>query len=99
MAAPGNKGTKLHSGRHASALKRARQTLKRTRENGVKRRTIKKAIKAVRVAVAAKDGSGAQAALKAAIPVIDKGGRRGIIPRGRAARFVSRLASAVSQLQ
>ncbi len=98
MATPGNQKKKLHSGRHASAMKRARQTVTKTRYNKSQKQGMKAAIKALRIAIGAKDKKAAQTALKTAVPLIDKIGRKGIIPKTRASRVVSRLTIAVGKL-
>lgn len=88
----------LHSGRHASAIKRARQDVKRTRYNRKYKTQMRDAIKAVRVALAAGELKAAQAALTIAIPTVAKTARRGIMPAGRASRYISRLTLAVNKL-
>lgn len=98
MAGPANQKKKLHTGRHASAMKRARQTITKTRYNRTQKQAMKTAVKAVRVAVAAKDKKAAQQALITTVPLLDKIGRKGILPKERTARVVSRLTRAVSQL-
>ncbi len=98
MAGPTGQKKKLHSGRHASAMKRARQTVAITRYNRRQKQEMKGAIKAVRTAIVAKDKKAAQAALKTAAPLLDKIGRKGIIPKSRASRLVSRLTQSVSTL-
>jgi small subunit ribosomal protein S20 len=99
MAKPDGKKQKLHSGRHASAIKRARQNLKRRRYNRSYLKEMRAAIKAVRTAIAGKDAKGASTALISAIPIVAKTAGRGIIPSHRGSRFVSRLTKAVNQLQ
>ncbi|MBI4367354.1 MAG: 30S ribosomal protein S20 [Deltaproteobacteria bacterium] len=98
MAEAAKKKGKLQKGRHRSAIKRARQAAKRHRRNVKYVVTLRRAMKAVRAAVAGKDRSKAVAALQTAIPVIDKTASKGIIPKRRAARYVSRLTRAVNQL-
>ena len=98
MAGPNNAKKKLHSGRHASAIKRARQTLKLRRYNKQYLTVMRKAIKAVRAAIRAKDTKGAQDALKQVTPIIAKTAGKGIIPARRGSRVISRLTQAVHQL-
>lgn len=98
MAEPAKKKGKLQKGRHKSAIKRARQSVKRHRRNVKYIVQLRKVMKAVRAAVATKDQAKAKAALKTAIPVIDKTASNGIIPKPRAARYVSRLTQAVQKL-
>lgn len=98
MAEPAKKKGKLQKGRHRSAFKRARQALKRRARNLHYMKGLRKAMKAVRAAVAAKDTAKARGALKTAIPVIDKTASKGVIPRQRASRYISRLSTAVNKL-
>ncbi|HEU0264817.1 MAG TPA: 30S ribosomal protein S20 [Geobacterales bacterium] len=83
---------------HKSALKRTRQTEKKTARNVHLRSTLRTFIKRLREAVAAKDMAAAQVALKAAIPVIDSSASKGIIHPNNASRTVSRLSKLVNTL-
>ena len=98
MAGNNSQKKKLHSGRHASAIKRARQNPKRRRYNRGFLKEMRAAIKGLRVAIASSDKAQAQSALKTTIPVVAKTARRGIIPKGRASRYISRLTHAVNRL-
>lgn len=80
---------KIAKGRHRSALKRQRQTITRTERNRAARSALKTAVKKVRAARSPE-------ALKTAIKVIDRTASRGIIPKRRASRLVSRLTHYVS---
>ncbi len=59
---------------------------------------MKTAIKKVRKAIEAKDKSGAQTALKAAVPVISKMAGKNVTHSKTASRYISRLTLAVNQL-
>ncbi len=83
---------------HASALKRARQNLKRNTRNRAYRTRVRNVVKQVRQAVAAGDAEAAQAALKQAVPVIDKAAGKGVLHRKNASRKISRLSRQVSAL-
>jgi small subunit ribosomal protein S20 len=83
---------------HKSAIKRIRQTAKRTERNKHERSTLRTFIKRVREAVATKDQAAAQAALAIAIPVIDGAATKGIIHSSNASRNVSRLTKLVNTL-
>ena len=83
---------------HKSALKRIRQTEKRTERNRHIRSTLRTYIKRVREAVAAKDQAAANAALAQAIPVIDSAATKGVIHAANASRNVSRLTKLVNTL-
>jgi len=64
---------------HKSAIKRIKQTVKKTARNRHVSSTLKTYIKRVREAVEAKDKDAAVAALKIAIPVIDTTATKGVI--------------------
>jgi small subunit ribosomal protein S20 len=83
---------------HKSAIKRIKQNAKKNARNRHVSSTLKTYIKRVREAVEAKDKEAATAALKAAIPVIDKSASKGVIHSSNASRNVSRLTKLVSTL-
>lgn len=83
---------------HVSALKRARQSGKRRLHNRKRISAVRSAIKGVNTAVQSGDRKAADDALKAAIPLIDRAGRRGVIHRNQASRRVSRLTAKVKAL-
>jgi small subunit ribosomal protein S20 len=78
-----------------SAKKRARQAVKRNDHNTAVRSMLRTAVKKVVKAIDAKDKTGAEAALKAAQPVIDRVADRGYIHKNKAARHKSRLTIAI----
>jgi small subunit ribosomal protein S20 len=83
---------------HVSALKRARQSEKRRMRNRMEKGAMRTAIKQVNAAVEAGDKETANAALKSAIPLIDRAGQKGTIHRKTASRSVSRLVARVKAL-
>lgn len=83
---------------HKSAIKRIKQNAKKNARNRHVSSTLKTYIKRVREAVEAKDKESAIAALKAAIPVIDKSATKGVIHNSNASRNVSRLTKLVNTL-
>lgn len=98
MAEEAPKKKKLVKGRHKSAIKRAKQSEARSVRNRHFLSTMRGAVKTVRAALAAKDKKAAQTALKSAVPVIDKTASKGVIPKTRASRTISRLTQAVASL-
>ena len=84
---------------HASALKRHRQTEKRTLRNHALRTRLRHFVRAVRQAVTGKDAPAAEETLRRATRALDKAVTKGLIHRNNAARRVSRLSRAVSQLK
>lgn len=83
---------------HASALKRHRQTVKRTKRNQALRTRLRHAVRAVRRAVAERDLTTAQELLRTASRALDKAVTKGLIHRNNAARRISRLARTVSHV-
>ena len=82
-----------------SAEKRARQAIRRRAHNVTLRSKMRTAIKKARAAIATCEKAGAQAAVKAAVPVIDSMVNKGIIHRNTAARHKSRLSALVKGLK
>jgi small subunit ribosomal protein S20 len=83
---------------HKSAKKRARQTLKRTERNRNLRSRVKSAIRSVRSAVAAGDAQQSSATLSVAEGVLRRTASKGVIPKKRASRQISRLAKSHNRL-
>jgi small subunit ribosomal protein S20 len=77
---------------HKSAKKRARQTVKRTERNRSVRSRVKTGVKKFRAAVEAEDTERATAALRAAEGLLSRAASKGVIPKERARRHISRLA-------
>lgn len=82
------KKRKIAKGRHLSAFKRERQNTKRMEANKAKRSALRTAIKKLRA-------KPTQENLKTTIPVIDRAASKGIIPKTRASRLISRLTKMV----
>ena len=83
---------------HKSALKRIRQTEKRTERNRFYRTRLKNIVKAVRSAIDAGNKEEAEAAFKVANQQIHKFVSKGFLKKETAARKVSRLNQAVNAL-
>ena len=75
----------------AQAKKRARQAVKRNLNNATQRSTMRSAVKKVLNAIEANDKTGAETAYKNAVPMIDSGVGKGLLPKNTAARQKSRL--------
>lgn len=80
---------KIGIGRHASSIKRARQS-------EIARQRNRSAISKMRTAVKAVRTEGTEETLKSAVPLIMKTARKGVIPRSKADRLVSRLTKYVN---
>lgn len=83
---------------HVSALKRVRQTERKTQINRLRRSRMRTQIKAMRKLLAAKDSNGAQAALPRTFSIIDRAAKWGVIKRNTAARYKARLTARVKTL-
>lgn len=83
----------------AQARKRARQAEKRRQHNASMRSMLRTYIKKVVKAIAAGNKADAEAAYKAAVPVIDSMARKGLIHKNKAARHKSRLNQHLHAMQ
>ncbi len=81
-----------------SAKKRARQAEARRMRNASQRSMLRSTIRKVLHAIEAGDKSAAEAAYKAAEPVLDRYAAHGLIHRNKAARHKSRLAAHIKAL-
>jgi len=79
----------------AQAKKRARQAEDHRQRNASQRSAMRTSVKAIQKAIDAGDKDQASAAFKAAVPVLDRMARKGIIHKNAAARSKSRLNTAV----
>ena len=82
----------------AQAKKRAIQNQKANVRNSSQRSMVRTYIKKVVNAIKAGDKEAAQAAYKAAVPVIDSIADKGIIHKNKAARHKSRLNAQIKAL-
>ena len=76
---------------HFSALKRARQTEKRTAINRANKSRLRLALRHFREAVAAGNKDAAEQQYRQAVSVLDKATQKGIIHGNTASRYKSRL--------
>ncbi|HET6545406.1 MAG TPA: 30S ribosomal protein S20 [Rhodanobacteraceae bacterium] len=81
-----------------SAKKRARQSEQHRQRNASARSMVRTAIKKVVKAIESNDKAGAEAAYKAAQPVMDRYAARGLIHKNKAARHKSRLSAHINAL-
>jgi small subunit ribosomal protein S20 len=81
-----------------SALKRVRQTERRTEVNRKNKSRLRHQIRAMRRALTAKDVKAASALLAATFSVIDRSAKSGIIKKNTAARYKSNLHLRVKAL-
>ncbi len=83
---------------HKSALKRIRQTERRTEENRTRRSRIRTFVKKVESAIMSGNKSDAQTAFQLAEPEIMRGVSKGVIKKETASRKVSRLSQKIKAL-
>ena len=81
-----------------SAIKRARQNIKRRQHNASARSMYRTYIKHVLKAVEAGNQSSAQDAYAKAQPIIDKATTKGLIHKNKAARIKSRLIARMKSM-
>ena len=84
---------------HKSAEKRDRQSKVRRMRNRVNKTRMKSVIRSFEEAVASGSVEDARAALKVAVPVIEKTANKGTIHRRTAARKVSRLTLSINKME
>jgi small subunit ribosomal protein S20 len=81
-----------------SAKKATRKARRRTEINKARHSRMKTTVRAVEEAIAAGNKTAAEAALKAAEPVLMRTAQKGIIHKNSAARKVSRLTARIRTL-
>jgi small subunit ribosomal protein S20 len=76
---------------HYSALKRARQTEKKTTQNRANKSRLRSALRSLREAIAKGDKAEAQKAYNVTTSVVDKGVQKGVLHKNTASRYKGRL--------
>jgi small subunit ribosomal protein S20 len=89
---------KVPKGRHLSAIKRHRQSLRRQERNIVARSSMRTAVKKVMQAVEKKDATLAKDLLKQAMSQLHRAASKGLVHYRNAARHISRLSSMVAKV-
>ncbi|MDQ6981020.1 MAG: 30S ribosomal protein S20 [Ghiorsea sp.] len=84
---------------HVSALKRARQDIKKRDQNRAQKSTMRTAIKRVQQAIEAGDQKLANEAMVTATSLIARAGRKGIMHAKTASRSISRLNADIKGLK
>jgi small subunit ribosomal protein S20 len=82
----------------SSAKKAARQMIRRTEVNKARRSRVKSEVRSVEEAISSGDRAKAEAALRAAEPILARNAQRGIMHKKAASRKVSRLAQRVKAM-
>ena len=81
-----------------SAKKRIRQTKRRTEVNIRRLNALRSSIRKVEAAIAARNKSAAEAALRVAEPQMMRGAGKGVVNRNTMSRKVSRLSRQIKRL-
>lgn len=77
-----------------SALKRARQSVKRNARNRSINSSVRTQVRKAREALASKDGAAIETELKKAVAALDKAASKGVLHKSNASRRVARLRAA-----
>ncbi len=80
---------------HFSALKRARQTEKRTAVNRANKSRLRSEVRKLRTALTSGDAAQAQSAYRETVSLIDKSVKKGVIHKNTGSRYKARLAARV----
>jgi small subunit ribosomal protein S20 len=83
---------------HVSALKRARQTTKKTAVNRSNKTHFRTTLRALREAIQKGDPAAATEQFRVAVSVIDKSAQKGVIHANTASRYKSRLNARVKAI-
>ena len=83
---------------HVSALKRARQTVKRTAVNRANKSQVRKSLRALREAITQGDSSAVAEQYGKTVSALDKSVQKGVLHQNTASRYKSRLHARVKAL-
>lgn len=81
---------------HVSALKRVRQTEKRTAMNRANKSRMRTALRKLRTALASKNREQADTQYRETVSMLDKSVQKGILHKNTASRYKARLAARVT---
>ena len=84
---------------HVSALKRVRQTAKKTEINRNNRSRVRGALRKMREVTAAGDRKAAELQFRETVSALDKAIQKGVLHENTAGRYKSRLAARVKAIQ
>jgi small subunit ribosomal protein S20 len=80
---------------HFSALKRARQTEKRTATNRLNKSRLRTELRKLRAALSSGNREQAETSLRGAISTLDKSVQKGVLHKNTASRYKARLSKRV----
>jgi small subunit ribosomal protein S20 len=81
---------------HFSALKRARQTVRRTARNRANRTRLRTSLRQMREALTKGDKQSAEQVYRTTVSALDKAIQKGVIHENTASRYKSRLSKRLS---
>ncbi|HEU4414353.1 MAG TPA: 30S ribosomal protein S20 [Candidatus Angelobacter sp.] len=84
---------------HFSALKRARQTTKRTADNRANTSQLRTALRKLRQTLESGDAKQAKAVFGNTVSMIDKAVKKGVIHKNTGSRYKSRLSARVAAVK
>jgi small subunit ribosomal protein S20 len=84
---------------HFSALKRARQTERRTLRNRGNTSRLRSALRELREVLSKGDKTGAEQAFRKTVSALDKAIQKGVLHENTAARYKSRLRARLNALK
>ena len=84
---------------HFSALKRARQTEKRTERNRANRSRLRTALRDLRESLAKGDKAAAEKQYRETVSALDKAIQKGVLHGNTASRYKSRLGKRVAAIK
>ncbi len=84
---------------HFSALKRARETEKRTTRNRANTSAMRSALRLMREALAKGDKAAAESLYRQTVSTLDKAIQKGVLHGNTASRYKSRLAARLKALK
>ena len=99
MANENSAKKKLVKGRHMSAIKRQRQSIKRNERNSARKSSVRTSEKKVITAIQAGKADEAKSSLVAFMSAMDTAAQKGVYHVNRAARRVSRLSKQVANIK
>jgi small subunit ribosomal protein S20 len=84
---------------HFSALKRARQTERRTARNRSNTSRLRSALRDMRSALTKGDKAASEQAFRQTVSALDKGIQKGVLHKNTASRYKSRLSARLKALK
>ena len=94
-----HEGNEAHMANHFSALKRARQTTKRTATNRANASRLRTALRGLRETIETGDKQAAEKTYRETVSALDKAIQKGTLHGNTAARYKSRLGKRVSAMK